>query len=649
MEKRYSHVLSPIRLGNTWFRNRIFASPISLADYKNESGMTTRQKMFYATKARGGAASVATGDGIVHYDTGFLHPYKLRLDDPEIFPALSDMCRTIRQYGAIPTIELSHGGKYANVSNLIGDMKTGKKAYGPSHEFTAKGEQIFEMPREMIEEIAKSYGAAAKRAKDAGFGMVLVHGGHGWLLNQFISPASNHRTDEFGGSFENCMRFPLMVIDEVRKAVGPDFPIEFRMSGAEFTPHGYDLEYGVKIAKAVDGKVDLIHVSAGVHDCESTFIITHPSMFHEHGCNVFLAERIKKEVNTPVATIGGLNDPDMLEEIIASGKADVVEMTRELLADPYLPRKMMENNTEDITHCMRCFTCHVQLKYRSTMRCALNPLIGREDEAEPVPSRKPKKVLVAGGGPAGMEAALAAHAKGHEVILFEASDRLGGKLNCEKYVSFKQDMYRFAETLERRVRKAGIEVRLNTPLSCELAREEKSDAIIAALGAEPIRLDIPGADRANVFTCMDLKEEYHCGDNLVIIGGGLVGCESAVHFASEGKKVTVVEMLDDLARDANWPHKLALMERLEELGVNILRNVKATEINDEGVVVVKGNGVSMLISADSVMMAAGLRPLIAEAEELRNCTANFQVVGDCLRPDQLFNATSGGWYAGLEI
>lgn len=644
---RYEHVLSPITLGKTIFRNRIFASPVSLPDYSNEARMSDRQKMFYGLRAKGGAASVSTGDGIVEKKTGFGHPYKLGLDDPSIYPALSDMTRLVRQYGAIPTLELSHCGKFSNVANMIGNMQSGKKPYGPVHEFTKNGEEIFEMPVDMIKDIAKAYGRAAAMGKDAGFGMILIHAGHGWLLQQFMSP-SNDRSDEFGGSFENRMRFTLMVIDEVRKAVGPGFPIEFRMSGAEFTEGGYDVEYGVKIARAVDGLVDLIHVSAGFHDDEKTFIITHPSMFREHGCNVFLAERIKKEVKTPVATIGALTDPDMLEEIIASGKADVVEMGRQLMADPYLPKKMMEGREAEIAHCIRCFTCMEQLRHKRSMRCALNPEIGRETDCV-MPARRKKKVLVAGGGPAGIEAALAADEAGHEVILFEAAGELGGKLLCERYVPFKKDIYGFVKTLEARLEASGVKVILNTPLTAETAKKYAPDVIIAAMGAEPVIPKIPGTKGENVFDCLELmKERMNVGQKVAVIGGGLVGCESAVHFAMEGKEVTVIKRHDDFAKDAPWPHRMALMQQIEKFGVRLMPGYGAKEITEKGLVAEGPDG-DVLIEADSVMIAAGMKAKSEEAETLRGIAKEFYVVGDNIRPAQIFEAASEGWYLGASI
>ena len=693
MTQKYLHLFAPIKLGNTTFRNRIFASPVSLPDYSNVVGMTDRQKAFYAERARGGAASVSTGDGIVHFETGFMHSYKLQLDNPSIYPSLSDMTRSIRQYGAVPTVELSHGGKFANVSNFIGNMETGRRAYGPDHEFTANGEEVFEMSAEMIEEIAASYGRAAAMAKAAGFGMILIHAGHGWLLQQFMSPRTNHRTDEFGGSFENRMRFTLMVIDSVRKAVGPGFPIEFRMSGAEFTEGGYDLEYGVQIAKAVDGLVDLIHVSAGVHDNTSTFTITHPTMFRDHGCNVYLAARIKQEVKTPVATIGGLTDPEMLEDIIASGKADVVEMGRQLMADPYLPRKMEEGREADITHCIRCFKCMQQLKEGHSMCCAVNPRIGREDilpavqapvkaldcgdsaqaqvkvfdegNSAQIPTGSlaagmsekrscflsPKTVLVAGGGPAGMSAAVQAAGRGYKVILFEAGSKLGGETCLEEHIPFKYDMYRLGQTMARRVYEAGVEVRLETPLTRELALSLNADAIICAAGAEPVRLSLPGIDGPNVRFCTDFAHEdvRGFGQNVVVVGGGLVGCESAIHFAQEGKKVSIIEFLPEIARDAPWPHRFHILELMDQMGIRVYTSCGAKEIRENGVLAVNSTGESVFAEGDTVLMAVGLKPRTSVADELKGCAPVFRCIGDCLRPAQLFDAITGGYFAGREI
>ena len=276
-------------------------------------------------------------------------------------------------------------------------------------------------------EMSASPALSAALAKTAGFELLMVHGGHGWLINQFLSPLFNRRTDEYGGSLENRTRFAIEVLTAIRKAVGPGFPIEFRLSGSEFVPDGYDLKEGIRIAKAIEPYIDLLHVTAGTY--QKTFGITHPSMFEDHGRNVYLAAEIKKHVSVPVATIGGLSDPEMMEEIIASGKADVVEMARQLLADHELPRKVVEGRDEEIVHCLRCFTCMAERGVTGTRRCTVNPFIGRElDGMEVAPARESKKVLIAGAGPRGLYASITAARRGHKVILCEEDAEVGGIL-----------------------------------------------------------------------------------------------------------------------------------------------------------------------------------------------------------------------------
>ena len=346
--------------------------------------------------------------------------------------------------------------------------------WGASDTVRADGVKVKALSKAQIKDIVASYGKVAGLAKRAGFEMILVHGGHGWLINQFLSPYFNHRTDEYGGCLENRCRLASEILDAVRKAVGPAFPIEFRLSGSELFEGGYDLEEGIRIAMQLESKIDLLHVSAGTY--QRGFGDTHPSMFKEHGCNVYLAAEIKKHVSIPVATLGGLNDPEQMEEIIASGKADVVYMARALLADPFLPRKVMENRDEDIVRCLRCFTCMAERAATSTRRCTVNPLIGRElegDEIQPAPVKK--KVLVAGGGPGGLYAAWTAARRGHQVILCEKEEELGGILKSEIAIPFKKEMYQLTETYARFARQSGVEIRLGCEVTAEYVEKEAPD------------------------------------------------------------------------------------------------------------------------------------------------------------------------------
>ena len=643
MNKYYPHLGSPLRIAGRTLKNRMLAAPVSNPELGPDENMTKDNIAFYGLRAKGGAASVTISEGIVHTPTGKSHLKHILLDNPMSLPSLTEAAAEIHRHDCMASIELSHAGKYAG--KWTGDVRR----YGPVAEIGADGIPVYEMPEPLILEIAESFGKAAAMVKAAGFDMVLVHAGHGWLLCQFMSPATNTRKDQWGGSFENRMRFPLLCIQKIREAVGPAFPIEFRMSGTEYIEGGYDLDYGIQIAKAVDGKVDLIHVSVGVQSDE-TSVITHPSMFLEHGYNVYLAAEIKKHVKTPVATLGGLNDPDMMEEIIASGKADVVEMARQLLADPFFPEKVLTGRKDDVTRCCRCFTCFTPTR---TQVCALNPVIGREREHKNAfAPTAPKKVLVAGGGPGGMAAALQAAERGHEVILFEKESRLGGKLLSEEYVPFKADLFAYAAVQAKRVlADSRIEVRLNTELTGELAAAEHADIIMCAVGSKPIIPPIPGLKESPKVVGLEAldHEEPAVGQKVVILGGGLIGSESAVYLDGLGKEVSVVEMRGDYAPDAPALHKVALKSYFEKSKVKIYLNTKAKMVTEEGLLCTDPDGNEMLLEADTVFMAAGMRPNTEAVEELRYAAPRFFQIGDCVKVGKVYDAVNGGYYGAIDI
>lgn len=479
--------------------------------------------------------------------------------------------------------------------------------------------------------------------------MIMVHGGHGWLINQFLSPYFNKRTDKYGGSLENRVRFAQEVLDSVRKAVGPGFPIEFRMSGSELFEGGYDLQEGVEIAKLLESRIDLLHVSAGTY--QRGFGTTHPSMFKEHGCNVYLAAEIKKHVSVPVATLGGLNDPKQMEEIIASGQADVVEMARALLADNELPNKVMANKDKDIVKCLRCFTCMAERAMTATRRCTVNPLIGRElDGTEIIPAPVKRKVLVAGGGPGGLEAAITAAKRGHKVILCEKESELGGILKGEQALPFKYEMYELGVTFEKLARDAGVEIRLNTEVTKEYVENENVDALIVAVGSAPIVPPIPGLDGENVVVVNNYYlEKEKVTDSVVVLGGGLAGCEAAIHLAQEGKTVHLVEMRPELAPDANIRHRPIMLEEIEKLKINVHTQYKGLKVTNEGVICEDSEGKEILVPGTSVICALGQRPRRNVAEELVDCAPFVREIGDCVRASTITTAVYQGYHAGLDI
>ena len=649
LDRKYPHLSSPLKIGNVTLRNRMVSAPMSFPDIPPEGYLTAPAAAFYEQRAKGGAAAVTISECVVHPETGKSHSVHIDLNASGGIRGFSLASNAIRRHGAVASIQLSHGGMYGGADSLDKSALAGAKRYGPSNLTLPNGTVVTEMPKELIHEITDSFGKYAALAKQAGFNMIMVHAGHGWLLHQFLSPLYNFRKDEYGGSLEGRVRFLSEVLDSIRAAVGPGYPIEVRMSGSDFAPCGYDVEEATAIAQLIEDKIQLLHVSAGIF--EGGFAIQHPSMFHERGCNVWLAAEIKKHVKVAVATVGGLNDPEMMEEIIATGKADVVEMARALLADPYLPTKVIANRDEEIVHCFRCFTCHAERMTSGLRRCAVNPIIGREDENRHVPiAANSKKVLVAGGGPGGLMAAVTAAQRGHKVILCEKEMELGGALRSERKVPFKKDLYALPSKYGFLAQKLGVEIRLGTEVTPELAKAEKPDVLLCAVGAEPIKPPIPGIDGDNVILGVKLSDDgVQVGENVVVLGGGLVGCEMGLHLAMEGKNVTVVEMLPRLATDANPRHRPILLDQLEQYGVKSCLITRGVRVTQEGLVCADESNNETLIKADTVVCAVGMRPRRDVVDSLRDCAHVFMEIGDCTSPSIVVEATSRGYYAALDI
>ena len=648
MKTKFPHLCQPITLGRVTFRNRMFSAPMGGTDITADCSVGPRTPGFYELRAKGGAAAVTASELVVHPQTDASHMFHINLTTPGNLAGWTFLADAVARHGAVPSVELSHSGQYAGTYLVDKDKKKSLTQFGPSDWVRPDGIPVKALTKEQIADIVKSYGEAATLAKRVGFQMVMVHGGHGWLVNQFLSPAFNHRTDEYGGSFENRLRFAREVLTEVRKAVGPGFPIEFRMSGAELFDGGYTLEDGVKIAQGVEDLVDLIHVSAGSY--QFGFFTTHLPMFAPHGNNVYLAAEIKKHVHKPVATIGALNDPAQMEEIIASGKADVVEMARALLADPFLPNKVMAGQEDEIVRCLRCFTCMAERPTTGTRRCTVNPLIGRECEGTDVlPAARKKKVVVAGGGVGGMKAAITAAQRGHQVILLEKTGELGGILKSEQALPFKYEMYQLGLTFARQMEKDGVEVRLNTPATPELLEQLAPDALILAVGSSPIVPPLPGIDGDNVVVVNNYYlEKEKVADTVVVLGGGLAGCECAVHLGMEGKQVHLVEMRDSLAVDCNIRHRPILMQQVDKY-TTVHTGLQGLRVTEDGLVCKDGEGKEVLIPGKTVICAVGQRSNRDTVNELRGCAPFVREIGDCARVSNITNAVYQGYHAAQDI
>ena len=676
----FTNLFTPIVLGKTYFRNRIFAAPIGLEYYPSDNVRPGDDFIaFFERKARGGAATVCIGSAMVDNNRGAVGP-TIRLDDPHAIAPHFRLTSCINRHGAVADIELQHCGPNAYFSKL----GLGGDIYGAYAMTNGLGMDVPEMPEEIIIETIGKYGDAAQTAKHCGYGMVTVHAGHGWLLNQFLGP-NNNRGDKWGGSLENRSRIVTAIAEDIKKKCGNAFPVCVRISGSEIFDGGYDIDYGVEIAKRLDGYYDLINVSVGAHEAPEVFTNTHPNMFLPDGVNVRYAAEIKKALKSSrVAAVGALAEPVFMEEIIASGKADVVMLCRQLIADPDTPVKAQMGREKEIRKCLRCFECFSSHFMRSSNVCAINPEIGFEREvkyADPIPAYK-KRILVAGGGVAGMQAALTARERGHEVVLFEKSDKLGGALRCEEKVPFKQNLMKYLDGQGDRLMSSGIDVRLNTAVTPELAREIAPDVIIAAFGAKPLVPDIPGIGGNNV---MSAEYAYiHAEETkgrVVILGGGLSGMELAIYLAGLGRTVTIIEMANQLNFSGNVIHAIAVMNEITRLGIEVVPSTKAVEITAQGVLgefvgdscsnapwcetieqgvlqsVVMGAkahsevniGDRKLYPADTVVCALGQVPLQEEASSLRECAPQFFLLGDCREPKNIYSATSTAYTTAREI
>ncbi|MCU0594213.1 MAG: FAD-dependent oxidoreductase, partial [Desulfobacterota bacterium] len=556
---------------------------------------------------------------------------------------LSRISRVIQSEGALPAIQFHHSGRQTSIRVIK------RKPLAPSNLPcpTINGE-VEPLSMEGIQEIIRKFGDAAVRAVQAGFELVEIHGAHGYLINQFISKFSNIREDAYGGDTTRRARFAVDTVREVRRRVGENFPISFKISAQEFVPGGLDVDESIEILKLlVEAGIDIVQVSAG-NDATPEWICQ--PMFMKKACLADSAARIRKALRIPVMSVGRINDPLVADDIIREGKADLVCMGRGLLADPEMPKKAEQGKLEDIRICIACNTCMESIFRKGRVECLVNPTLGREKEMELRPAEKRKKVMIVGGGPGGLHAGWVAAIRGHEVHLYEKQPRLGGQLNLGSVTAYKKEILSLIEFHVKQVQKAGIRIHLSAEVTPETIQREKPDVVILSTGAKPLLPDVPGIHKSIVADLsVVLNGEPPEGRKAVVIGGGATGCEVAHHLAEHGTSVTIVEQLPKVAMNLESITRKVLLKELRERGVRFLTAHRLSRVEETGVVVTAESGTETFIEADAVVVAIGNKPDNSLYEQIRSLGIPLYQIGDCLEPRSAKAAISEAATIGRSI
>ena len=619
----------------------------------NEEGI-----LDHSNYAKGGWASVSIPFE-VPADGG--HVRALSLANEEITPSMDmhKLQRLVHAYGTKTFCELYHAG-------CCMLPKPGRKLLSASA-FVYNGNQVYEMTEDDMEDVLKLYEDGARMIKRSGFDGIQLHFAHGWLAHNFLSPLTNKRTDKYGGSVENRCRFPLMIIQRVRSVIGDDMPIELRMNGwdGEDEKNGITPEDAVQQMLIFQDYVDMIHLTCGNRLDASTRPEQQPSHFAADAHNAFIGEMAKKAgVTVPIGAIGKIHNPEFAERLIAEGKADYIIMARPAVADNNYVNKIKHGHEDDVRPCLYCNHCSdsgrrgavtkkLTMDEEATfdLYCAVNPLYGQGAAKRYIPEPiESKKVTIVGGGVAGMQAAITAADRGHDVTLYEKADKLGGQLEFADYIWFKDAVKRFRDWQIRQVYKKGINVQLNTEATPQLVEAENPDVVIVAVGSKPLVPAILGVDKNIVKIARNIfGHEDELGKNIVIIGGGLIGCDAAIHLAGKGHIVTILEAGEFIAANAQLTERIATLKELDKAKIQSYVEVNCQEIKDDGILFTDKAGNEIFIAADDILISTGIEPLLAEREVFQYSAAEVRYIGDCDYGGTIRQAVHSGYDAAMTI
>ncbi|HEX75300.1 MAG TPA: FAD-dependent oxidoreductase [Dehalococcoidia bacterium] len=638
--KKSKKLFEPVCIGTMEIPNRIVMPPMGTNMANPDGTVSERIRNYYAERAKGGVGLIIVEIACI-YPGGKGIPNQLCIDRDEVISGLRSLVDAVHQYSAKIAIQLHHAGRQTE------SAIAGAQPVAPS---AIRG-VVKEEPRELtiveIKRLVEAYAEGARRAREAGADAVEIHGAHGYLIHQFLSPYSNKRTDEYGGDLERRMRFALEIVELCRKKLGGEFPLLFRISGDEYIPGGLTLrETRIISRKLEEVGVDCLHVSAGAYESMYRFVLPASAL---PGSIVYLAEEIKKAVGIPVIAVGKINTPEFGEKILSQKKADLVSIGRALMADPEFARKAKEGRAEDIRPCIACMNCFDSLTAAAgPIICTVNASLGKEGEYVLNPVERPKRIMVVGGGPAGMECARVAAMRGHRVVLYEKEMELGGQMVLAAKPPYKEEIGRFIEYLGWQLNKLGVDLKLRVKVNKRLVMKEGPEVVVVATGSEALVPEIAGVDAGGVLTAREVVSgKKKVKKEVVIVGGGQVGLETAEMLMNKAKKVTVVEMLARMGVDMGVHSRRLLLGRLQDK-VALETKAKVVQIQEGGVMVEREDERGF-IKAGSVILAVGIKRMMELAEELKGEVKELYSIGDCAGGGKIVDAIADGYRVGMQI